>query len=77
MEWIPIWGAHDWNSRSNRPIVNRDLLESMVGVFRKFEELEIRYVPSHSSEFGNIEGDELAGQASRVGLEVPETPHTK
>ena len=73
-DWVPIWEANDWTSQRNRPIVNRDLLEAMVGVFRNFEELEIRYVPAHSGEIGNTEADELARQASRAGLEVPETP---
>ena len=61
-EWISGWVKRNWVNSQKRPVLNRDLWETLLGLSRQHE-IEWVWVRGHAGHKENERCDELARKA--------------
>jgi len=75
-EWIVNWRANGWMNYRNKPVVNRELwetLESLVALY----DVEFIHVKGHAGNILNERVDSAASEARRLGLATRAKNHTQ
>src|SRR3989344_4687086 len=69
--WLSKWEQNGWTlcGDCTKPVKNRDLLEPLAALIRRFPKVQFRHVFGHRNNAGNEAADRLAKLAS--GLIIP------
>ena len=67
-QWLPVWIKRNWLNKQKKPVLNRDLWETLLDV-SKPHEIEWIWVRGHAGHEENERCDELAREAIRAGIE--------
>ncbi|MFZ7111887.1 MAG: ribonuclease HI [Desulfatiglandales bacterium] len=63
-EWLPGWIKRGWQNSQKKPVLNRDLWETLLRLSRGHE-IEWRWIKGHAGHKENERCDELARMAMR------------
>ncbi|THC96130.1 hypothetical protein EYZ11_004404 [Aspergillus tanneri] len=70
--WFIKWRRNNWMTASNKPVENKDLVESILVKIEEREELKVKtlfeWVKGHSSDPGNEAADRLAVNGAHRGV---------
>ena len=70
--WFTKWRRNNWMTAGNKPVDNKDLVESILSKIEERNELKVKtlfeWVKGHSSHPGNEAADRLAVSGARRGV---------
>lgn len=70
--WFINWRRNNWMTRDNKPVENKDLVESILVKIEERNELRVKtvfeWVKGHNKDHGNEEADKLAVNGAQRGV---------
>ncbi|CAG8160583.1 unnamed protein product [Penicillium salamii] len=70
--WFVNWRRNNWMTRDNKPVENKDLVESILVKIEERNDLKVRtvfeWVKGHNKDHGNEEADKLAVNGAQRGV---------
>lgn len=70
--WFINWRRNNWMTRDNKPVENKDLVESILVKIEERNELRVKtvfeWVKGHNKDQGNEEADKLAVNGAQRGV---------
>tara|TARA_Y100000816_G_C25969551_1_gene505916 strand:- start:230 stop:682 length:453 start_codon:yes stop_codon:yes gene_type:complete len=68
--WSDNWIKNGWKTANNKDVLNRDIIEPIVYLYKNFDDITIKYIKAHQKGnsfyiIGNRFADQLATQESR------------
>lgn len=71
--WFIKWRRNNWHTADNKPVENKDLIESILGKIEERESLKVKtlfeWVKGHNRDPGNEAADRLAVKGAMRGAE--------
>ncbi|KAJ5145577.1 Ribonuclease H [Penicillium bovifimosum] len=71
-DWFVNWRRNNWMTRDNKPVENRDLIESILVKIEERIDLKVKtkfeWVKGHNKDAGNEQADKLAVAGAQAGV---------
>ena len=67
-KWIKNWIKNNWKDRHNKPVKNKDLIEPIYNIYKKYNNIKFKHILAHTNlqdchSLGNNKADMLARKA--------------